>query len=109
MNLCATGQQAGPALGVVSCYHAITVSLVVSIHKEGVMAKNFIKDAVKKPGSLRKALGTKKGETIDKKKMTAKKKELEKKAEGDKKLTPSQRKMLQRINLAETLGKLGKR
>ena len=109
MYFCTVGQQAGPALFDVLCYHTITVSLVVSIHKEGVMAEKFIKGAIKKPGALRKAMGTKKGETIDKKKMAAKKKELEKKAEGDKKLTPSQRKMLQRINLAETLSKLGKR
>ena len=28
------------------------------------MAKNWIKDAIKKPGSLRKSLGVKKGEKI---------------------------------------------
>mgnify|MGYP003140154703 FL=1 len=73
------------------------------------MAEKFIKDAIKKPGALRKAMGAKKGEPIDKKKMAAKKSELEKKAEGDKKLSPSQRKMLQRINLAETLEKMRKK
>ena len=73
------------------------------------MAEKFIKDAIKKPGALRKAMGAKKGEPIDKKKMAAKKSDLEKKAEGDKKLSPSQRKMLQRINLAETLEKMRKK
>jgi len=32
---------------------------------------NFIKDAIKKPGALRKAMGTKKGETIPTKKLDA--------------------------------------
>jgi hypothetical protein len=32
---------------------------------------NFIKDAIKKPGALRKAMGTKKGETIPAKKLAA--------------------------------------
>ena len=32
---------------------------------------NFIKDAIKKPGALRKAMGTKKGETIPAKKLDA--------------------------------------
>lgn len=73
------------------------------------MAEKFIKDAIKKPGALRKAMGAKKGEPIDKKKMASKKAELEEKAEGDKKLTPAQRKMLRRINLAETLGSLRKK
>ncbi len=109
MDLCAARQQAGPALGFVSCYHAITVSLAESSHKRGVMADKFIKDAIKKPGALRKSMGAKKGEPIDKQKMSAKKAELEKKAEGDKKLTPAQRTMLQRINLAETLGKMRKK
>ena len=73
------------------------------------MAEKFIKSAVNKPGSLRKAMGAKKGEPIDKKKMAAKKKELEKKAEGDKKLRPAQRRLLQRINLAQTLEKIRKK
>ena len=73
------------------------------------MAEKFIKSAVKKPGSLRKAMGAKKGEPIAKKKMAAKKKELEKKAEGDKKLSPAQRRLLQRINLAQTLEKIRKK
>ena len=73
------------------------------------MAEKFIKSAVKQPGSLRKAMGAKKGEPIDKKKMAAKKQELEKKAEGDKKLSPAQRRLLQRINLAQTLEKIRKK
>ena len=73
------------------------------------MAEKFIKSAVKKPGSLRKAMGAKKGEPIDKKKMAAKKKELEKKAVGEKKLSRAQRRVLQRINLAQTLEKIRKK
>ena len=73
------------------------------------MAEKFIKDAIKKPGALREAMGAKKGEPIDEGKMAAKKAELEDKAEGDKKLTPAQRKMLQRIDLAETLKKMRKK
>jgi hypothetical protein len=32
---------------------------------------NFIKDAIKKPGALRKSMGVKKGETIPAKKLAA--------------------------------------
>jgi hypothetical protein len=35
------------------------------------MAKNWIQDAIKKPGSLRKELGVKKGEKIPAKKLDA--------------------------------------
>jgi hypothetical protein len=35
------------------------------------MAKNWIQDAIKKPGSLRKSLGVKKGETIPSSKLSA--------------------------------------
>ena len=35
------------------------------------MKKNFIKDAIKKPGALRKSMGVKKGETIPAKKLAA--------------------------------------
>jgi hypothetical protein len=34
------------------------------------MAKNWIQDAIKKPGSLRKSLGVKKGETIPESKLS---------------------------------------
>ncbi len=35
------------------------------------MKKDFIKDAIKKPGALRKSMGVKKGETIPAKKLAA--------------------------------------
>ena len=35
------------------------------------MKKNFIKEAIKKPGALRKSMGVKKGETIPAKKLDA--------------------------------------
>lgn len=40
-----------------------------SAFKEGGMAKNWIKDAIKKPGALRAELGAKKGEPIPAKKL----------------------------------------
>lgn len=57
--------------------------------------KNFIQDAIKKPGALRKALHVKKGEKIPEAKLE--------KAEKSK--SPLMRK---RANLAETLGKMKK-
>jgi hypothetical protein len=36
-----------------------------------VKKDNFIKDAIKKPGALRKSMGVKKGETIPAKKLAA--------------------------------------
>ena len=58
------------------------------------MAKNWIKDAIKKPGSLRKSLGVKSGQKIPTKTLaTAAKK-------------PG--KMGQRARLAQTLSKLGR-
>lgn len=58
--------------------------------------KNFIKDAIKKPGALRKAIHVKKGEKIPEAKLE--------KAENSK--SPLMRK---RANLAETLKKLNKK
>lgn len=58
------------------------------------MKKNWIQDAIKKPGALRAALGVKEGKTIPAKK-------LEKAAKE-----PG--KMGQRARLAKTLKKLGK-
>lgn len=58
--------------------------------------KNFIKDAIKKPGALRAALHVKKGEKIPEEKLE--------KAEKSK--SPLMRK---RANLAETLGKMRKK
>ena len=56
--------------------------------------KNWIKDAIKKPGALRSALGAKEGKPIPAKKLAA-----AAKAPG---------KMGQRARLAQTLKKLGK-
>jgi hypothetical protein len=57
-----------------------------------IMAKNWIADAVKKPGALRKALGAKKGEPIPTGKLAAAAKK------------PG--KMGQRARLAQTLKKM---
>jgi hypothetical protein len=56
--------------------------------------KNWIKDAIKKPGALRKELGVKEGKTIPAKKLAAAAKK------------PG--KLGQRARLAETLGKMKK-
>lgn len=53
------------------------------------MKDNWIKEAIKKPGALRKALGAKKGETIPPKKLA--------------KATKAPGKMGQRARLAKTL------
>lgn len=53
------------------------------------MPDNWIKDAIKKPGALRKALGMKKGEKIPAEKLT--------------KATKASGKMGQRARLAKTL------
>ena len=57
--------------------------------------KNFIADAIKKPGALRRELGVKKGETIPVKKL-----DRAAKAPG---------KLGQRARLAETLGGMKKK
>lgn len=57
--------------------------------------KNWIKDAIKKPGALRKELGAKKGKKIPAKKLKAAAKK------GGK--------LGKRARLAETLGKLRKK
>ena len=56
--------------------------------------KNWIKDAIKKPGALRKELGVKEGKTIPAKKLAAAAKK------------PG--KLGQRARLAETFGKMKK-
>lgn len=56
------------------------------------MAKNWIKDAIKKPGSLRKELGVKAGETIPAKKLA--------------KAAKAPGKLGQRARLAQTLKKM---
>ena len=65
--------------------------------------KKWIKGAIKKPGALRKAMGVKEGEKIPVSELKEKKAQLQRAAEGDKKLSKSQRTMLQRVNLALTL------
>lgn len=62
----------------------------VEVYKKG----GWIKDAIKKPGALRKALGAKEGEPIPAKKLAAAAKK------------PG--KMGQRARLAQTLKKMGK-
>lgn len=69
--------------------------------------KDFIKDAIKRPGALRKAMGAKKGEPISRAKMEAEKNRLQKKSEGDKKLSPSQLRRLRQIALAQSMSKFG--
>lgn len=61
------------------------------------MAKNWIQKAIKKPGSLRKTLGVKKGQDIPEKKL---------KAASEGKYGPKTEK---RADLAMTLKKLRKR
>ena len=60
--------------------------------KKGGASKNWIKDAIKKPGALKKSLGVKAGKTIPAKKLAAAAKK------------PG--KMGQRARLAQTLGKM---
>lgn len=80
------------------------------------MAKKWIKEAIKKPGSLRKQLGAKtkkgpRGGTVEEKIPAGKlKKAAEmKKKPGQKKFTKTQLKLKRRAVLAETLKKLPKR
>ena len=58
------------------------------------MAEKWIKEAIKKPGALRSALGVKEGKTIPAKKLT--------------KAAKAPGKMGQRARLAQTLKKMGK-
>lgn len=108
MYIRTVGKQAWPDFLYFSCYHTITVSLKVSNYKGPIMAEKLdIKKAIKRPGALRKAMGAKKGEPIDKKKMEAKETELREK----KNLSDSQRRLLRQIDFAKTLSKIrpGKR
>jgi hypothetical protein len=61
---------------------------------ELLMAKNWIQDAVKKPGALRKSLGVKEGETIPAGKLA--------------KAAKAPGKLGQRARLAETFKKMKK-
>lgn len=58
------------------------------------MAEKWIKEAIKKPGALRSALGVKEGKTIPAKKLA--------------KAAKAPGKMGQRARLAQTLKKMGK-
>lgn len=60
----------------------------------------WMQSAVSKPGALHKQLGIPEDEKIPTSLLNSKKKELMKKGEGDKKLSASDRKLLQRINFA---------
>ena len=70
--------------------------------------KEFIKDAIKRPGALRKAMRAKEGEPIPKGKLEKAKRKLQKEAEGDKKLSDPKRRLLRQITLAQTLEKVRK-
>lgn len=62
--------------------------------------EKWMQGAVKKPGSLHKELGIEKGKKIPISLLKKKKATLEKKSEGDKKLSSSELKLLQKINFA---------
>ena len=67
------------------------------------MGEKWIQKAIKRPGALRKELGTEEGETIPAEKLDSTISGLQKKAEGEKKLTAPQRRLLRRATLARTL------
>lgn len=66
---------------------------------------NWIQNAIKNPGALRRQLKVKKGKKIPLKKINKKLKTLKKK----KKLKASERTLLRRLNLAKTLRKLAQK
>lgn len=68
------------------------------------MAKNWIKDAIKKPGALHKELGVKPGQKIPAKKMEKAEKKAEKKAKKT-----DNTKMERQLSLAKTLKKMHKK
>jgi hypothetical protein len=72
------------------------------------MTEKFIKEAIKRPGALRKALGTVKGK-IPVSRITKTITKLRKKEEGDKKLPESKSRLLKQAVLARTLRKLRKK
>ena len=68
------------------------------------MAKNFIQNAIKKPGSLRKQLGVKKGKKIKKSLLNEiMKDKVGKKVRSGKKSVRVTPKLKKRANLAKTL------
>lgn len=66
-------------------------------------AEKWIQKAIKKPGSLHKALGISEDSDIPMEKINSKIETLEKEAEGDKKLSKKDRKLLRKLVLAKTL------
>lgn len=68
---------------------------------------NWIKGAIKRPGALHRALGVKQGEDIPESKKNAKLSSLHAKME-DRKLTPSESRLLKQLNLAKTLSGMRK-
>lgn len=69
----------------------------------------WMQKAVKKPGALRKTLGTKKGKKIPMSEIDTKISALKKKSAGKKKLTAAQAKMQKRLVLAKTFKKAAKK
>lgn len=66
--------------------------------------EKWIQKTDMKKGALRKKLGVPEGEKIPKSKLNSLKKDLMSKSKGDKKLSPSDAKLLKQVNLALTLG-----
>ncbi len=64
----------------------------------------WIQDTGMKKGGLHKSLGIPEGEKIPKSKLNSIKKDLMAKAKGDKKLSPTDSKLLKQVNMALTLG-----
>ena len=76
------------------------------MHKKTKSDKNWMATAVKKPGALRKELGTKKGKKIPMALLDKKAAALKKKAKGSKKLTKSELLESRRITLAKTFKRI---
>ena len=91
---------------------ALVITMMVSCQwlcaeERVLVGDKWIQGAIKKPGALRKQLGVKEGETIPPEKLRKVKSRLKKKAEGDKKLTKKERTLQRRVQLAQTLNRLG--
>jgi hypothetical protein len=69
----------------------------------GKKVEKWIQKAIKKPGSLHKALGISEDNDIPMDKINSKIETLEKEGEGDKKLSKKDRKLLRKLVLAKTL------
>ena len=81
----------------------------VTESKEEVSEKNWIKDAIKKPGSLRKSMGKKEGEKLTKTEINSELSKLKAKDKDKEKpgvqLGKSDATKYKRLNLAKTLRK----